>query len=204
MTPRPRTVDDGEILSAAHRVISRVGPSRFTLVEVGEEVKLSPATLVQRFGTKRGLLLAMVEQGVAAVETCFASVRSAHASPLEALLAAATEMTRHMQTPEELANGLAFLQIDLSDPDFHRLALESSSRILDGYRVLLDEAVAAGEVIRCDTERLARAVGALASGSLIAWAIHRKGTAEWWVRDDLATLLESYRRESATKLPSTS
>ena len=45
-----------------------------------------------------------------------------------------------------------------------------------------------------DPGGLARAVAALAGGSLIAWAIHREGSAEKWVRDDLATLLEPFRR----------
>jgi hypothetical protein len=98
-----------------------------------------------------------------------------------------------MNTPEELANGLAFLQIDVSDPDFHALALEQSRRTVAGYRLLLDAAVAAGELMPCDTARLARTVAALSGGSLIAWAIHRKGTAAGWVRHDIETLLDPYR-----------
>jgi AcrR family transcriptional regulator len=198
MSPRPRTVADADILAAALRVISRLGPARLTLADVGREVGLSPATLVQRFGSKRGLLLAVARQGAGSMDECFAAVRAAHRSPLEALIAAATQMTREMKTPEELANGLAFLQIDLSDPDFHRLALESSQGVLAGYRALLDEAVAAGELLPCDTARIARAIGSLAGGSLIAWAIHRKGSAEAWVRGDLATLLDAYRPGRAT------
>ena len=116
---------------------------------------------------------------------------------LDALLAAGTEMTRHMKSPEELANGLAFLQIDLSDADFHALALENSRRIEAGYRALLDDAVKAGELQPCDTRHLARTVNAIAGGSLIAWAIHRKGSAESWVRADLNTLLTPYRARTA-------
>jgi AcrR family transcriptional regulator len=194
MCPRPRAATDAEILAAAGRAIARLGPARLTLADVGREVGLSPATLVQRFGSKRGLLLALAKGAVESVEDCFVAVRAAHPSPLAALLAAATEMTRHTKTPEEMANHLAFLQIDLSDGDFHRLALDSSHLVLAGYRALLDEAVAAGELAPCDTARLARAVGALAGGSLIGWAIYREGSAEGWVRDDLATLLDPYRR----------
>src|SRR5688572_7306508 len=128
MSPRPRTIDDGAILEAAARTISRLGPSNFTLADVAGAVGLSPATLVQRFGSKRGLMLALAEQGVAGVDACFANARAAHRAPLGALVAAATEMTRYVDTPEEMANHLAFLQIDLSDPEFHRLMLENSTR----------------------------------------------------------------------------
>jgi AcrR family transcriptional regulator len=193
MSPRPRTVPDADVLAAAHRAIGRLGPGRLTLADVAREAGLAPATLVQRFGSKRGLLLAVVELGVASVDDCFALVRSANRSPLAALVAAATDMTRHVKTPEELANGLAFLQMDVSDPQFHRLAVENSRRIHAGYERLLNEAVAAGELAACDTSRLARAVGAVSGGSLISWAILREGPADRWVRHDLETLLNPYR-----------
>jgi AcrR family transcriptional regulator len=196
MSPRPRTVADGAILQAAATAISRVGPANFTLADVARVVGLSPATLVQRFGSKRGLMLALAEQGVAGVDACFAAVRAAHPAPLDALIAAATEMTRYVDTPEEMANHLAFLQIDLSDPDFYGLMLENHTRILAGYKALLDEAIRQGELMTCDTRRLARAVGAIAGGSLIAWAVVRKGTAEQHVRKDLQTLLTPYKTKS--------
>jgi AcrR family transcriptional regulator len=193
VSPRPRTVTDDQILAATARAMSRVPPTRFTLAEVAREVGLAPATLVQRFGSKRGLLLALSAQSAAGMDDCFARVREAHASPLEALLTAATEMARFSVTPEELANSIAYLHIDLSDAEFHKHILESSRAMQRGYRALLGDAVAACELVSCDTERLARAVEAVAAGSLIGWAIHRKGKAEGWVRRDLETLLAPYR-----------
>ena len=193
VSPRPRTVSDDDILAAAARAMSKVPPTRFTLADVAREVGLAPATLVQRFGSKRGLLLALASLSAGSMDACFDAVRQAHASPLDALLDAATTMARMSTTPEELANSLAYLQIDLSDPDFHRHILEGSRATHRGYRALLDEAVARGELKRCDTERLARTVDAIAGGSLIGWAIHRKGKAETWVRKDLETLLAPYR-----------
>jgi AcrR family transcriptional regulator len=196
VTPRPRTVSDDDILTATARAMSKVPPTRFTLAGVAREVGLAPATLVQRFGSKRGLLLALSSQSAASMDACFDAVRQAHASPLEALLSAATEMARFSATPEELANSLAYLQIDLSDADFHKHILASSRAMQRGYRALLDDAVAARELRPCDTDALARAVEAMAGGSLIGWAIHRKGKAETWVRKDLETLLAPYRRRA--------
>lgn len=199
MSPRPRTIPDADILAAASRAIGRLGPARFTLADVAAEAGLAPATLVQRFGSKRGLLLALVEFGAAGVDACFAAVRSAHRSPLAALVAAATDVTRHVKSPEELANGLAFLQMDISDPEFRRVAVKNSRALQEGYERLLDEAVKAGELSSCDTTRLARAVGAVSGGSLIVWAILRDGPAERWVRQDLETLLEPFRRHQAPR-----
>jgi AcrR family transcriptional regulator len=190
---RPRIASDEQILAAAYRVMSRGGPADFTLSAVAGEAGLSPSAIVQRFGSKRGLLLALAQGAAESTDECFAAVRAAHPSPLDALVAAATMMSRSTASPEEMANSLAFLHVDLSDPDFYRFILDSSRRSLAGYRALLDDAVAAGELVPCDTERLARAVTALSGGSLISWAILREGTAEAWARADLETLLAPYR-----------
>lgn len=193
MSPRPRTVPDEYILGAAQRAMSRLGPARWTLAEVAKEAGLSPATLVQRFGSKRGLMLALWAEAVEGVDACFDMLRPSHASPLDALLAAATEMSRHTKSPEEMANHLAYLQIDVSDPEFRQHMLVLSQRTETGYRRLLDEAVEKKEIAPCETARLARAISAMAGGSLISWAVFREGTAESWVRGDLETLLAAYR-----------
>ena len=199
MSPRPRTIADADILLAASRVISQVGPTRLTLADVGRASGLSPGALVKRFGSKRGLLLAMSRQGMESVGACFAAVRSAHPAPLDAFVAAALEMTRYVKTPDEVANSLAYLQIDLSDPEFYALMKQNSTRIEAGYRALLDEAVDTGALLPCDTARLARAVGALVTGSLLGWAVARRGTAEAWIRGDLAMLLDPYRKRRRSR-----
>ena len=57
MSPRPRATSDEDLLKAVHAVVTRLGPN-LTLADVAKEAGVSAATLVQRFGSKRGLLLA--------------------------------------------------------------------------------------------------------------------------------------------------
>jgi transcriptional regulator BetI-like protein len=95
-------------------------------------------------------------------------------------------------TPEEISNTLAFLQIDLTDPEFHRLALRSSGSVHAEIRGLVKDAVRAGELIRCNADRLAHALQAAMNGSLLNWAIHREGTLQAWIRRDLQTVLAPY------------
>ena len=192
MTPRPRTVTDDAILQATATTIGRLGPSRFTLADVGGEVGLSPATLVQRFGSKRGLMLALARSSVAFADDCFAQIRAEHPSPREALVVAATFMAGMVESPESLANHLAFLQLDLSDPEFHAPALESHLANLRGYRALIEDAIEAGELAGCDAARLARTISATAGGSLIAWAIERRGDVRTYVQKDVEAVLEPY------------
>ncbi len=191
MSPRPRTATDDELLMAAGRAVSRVGPLRLTLADVAREAGVAPATLVQRFGSKRGLLLALVSLGGTAAGE-FAALRAAHPSPLAALLAVADCMAGMAPTPQELANHLAFLHMDLTDPEFHRHALAHSRAFTAELAAMLAAAVAAGELAPCDTGRLARLMGELLHGSLVTWAIHREGTAREWVRQDVEALLAPY------------
>ena len=193
MTPRPRLASDQQIVMATAHVIGRVGPGDLTLADVAHELNISPATLVQRFGSKRGLLLSVAEFCTAGVEDCFARARSRQASPLAALLASFDECTSYVTSPEALAHQLAFLQMDLTDSDFHRFALGNARKVEAGIAALLEEAVAAGELLRCDTKRLARTFNAVYGGSMVAWAIFRQGKLQPWVRRDLETLLEPLR-----------
>ena len=174
---RPRTVDDEAVLAAAAQVVNRVGPSRLTLQRVADEVGLSAPTLVQRFGSKRGLLLAMGDQAAAGWPEVFASARARTESPVDALVEALVDLTAHVATPEAMANSIAFLQIDLSDPEFHERAVASMRRMRVLMAELLDEAVEAGELDSgTDTAALADSVMNAYNGALISWAIFREGT----------------------------
>ena len=189
MSPRPKLVEDAALVAGTARVIERLGPARLTLADVAKEVGLAPATLVQRFGSKRGLLLAVARQGAGSVREEFARIRAAHHSPLATLVAVGACMAQMARTPEALANSLAFFQMDIADPEFHRLAREHARQFRAELRAMLDEAVEAGELRKCATARLANAVQGLIGGSMMNWAIHREGKAAAWIEADLETLL---------------
>jgi AcrR family transcriptional regulator len=191
--PRPKTVDDDAVLDAALRVIDRGGPGGLTLAAVAREVGLAPATLLQRFQSKRGLLLAIAGRGSDSADSSLREATKRHRSPLRALLAGLVDTTSRVASPETMANHLAFLQIDLSDPEFHELALAYTTAVREEIKTLLDAAVEAGELDATDTSRLAHGVQTTYSGALITWAIYRKGRLDTWLRRELDTLLAPYR-----------
>src|SRR5262249_26019001 len=78
MAPRPRETTDAAILEATARAMSRVGPARLTLAHVAKDLGIAPATLIQRFGSKRGLLLALAREVNASVGDQFAAIRAGH------------------------------------------------------------------------------------------------------------------------------
>ena len=185
---------DADVLAATSRVIDRLGPARLTLAAVASEAGLAPATLVQRFGSKRGLLLSFAAQGAAAVAEAFAKARAESPSPLGALFSALSSMTRDVATPEAMANHLAFLQMDLSDPEFYTYTLDHACTVRAGTREFLVAAVEVGELVPCDTTQLARAVQTAFNGALVTWAIFRDGAVDSWVQDDIKTVLRPFEQ----------
>ena len=193
MSPRPRQTSDQQILAATMRVMQRLSPTQLTLAEVASEAGVVPATLIQRFGTKRGLLLAVCGAAPAAVPQQFAAGRAKHSSPLKALIELYADCSAFAPTPEAVANGLAYLQIDLTDPDFHAITLAQFRTIRAETKKLLDEAVAARELRPCDTAELARLIQHINDGAMLSWAVYREGPLDKWVRRVLERLLSPYR-----------
>lgn len=198
--PRPRTVGDDDILKAAATAIAEDGPADITLAAVGGRVGLSPATLLQRFGSKRGLMLALAESGPDWAAEKFRVASAQHPSPLEALVAALRAMTASVASPETMANQLACLQLDLRDPDFHRLALTHSRTFRREIRRLLVKALTAGELEPCDPRRLAESIEVTYNGALLTWAVYRSQSIDRWLARQLEAVLAPHRpkrREAA-------
>jgi AcrR family transcriptional regulator len=181
--------------------MQRLGPTQITLADVAKEAAVVPATLIQRFGTKRGLLLAACRTAPDMVPRQFAEARAKYGSPLGALVEVYADCSGFAPTPEAVANGLAYLQVDLTDPEFHAITLAQFRVLMEETRRLLDEAVAARELLPCDTEEVARLLQQLNGGAMLGWAVFREGTLERWVRREVEALLRPYRAPFRPKGP---
>jgi AcrR family transcriptional regulator len=193
MSPRPRKASDDEVFAAVMRVMSRVGPAELTLSAIAAEAGLTSGALVQRFGSKQQLLHALSSRFGGSAAEVFAQLRRANPSPLEALREYARCHAQMAQSPDALARNLAYLQIDLTNPELY----EGLVRYARGTRAqlvtLLKAAVAAGELLSSTQPgQLARLVEMTLSGSLMTWAIYREGTAARWIARDLEALLRPY------------
>jgi len=191
---RPRTVSDDDILEATARVVAREGALRFTLAQVGEEAGISAPGLVQRFGSKRRLLLALSERSRRAPGDALARARAAHDRVLDALVAGLAETMSPLETPESVARSLEYLGLDIADPEFHAHALAFFQALRGEVRRALADAVAQKELKDVDLDALARAVEVAFNGSVITWAVHRHGTLRDALRHDLALVLAPHRR----------
>lgn len=195
MSPRPRKVSDDEVFGAVHRVMHRVRPGELTLVAVGEEAGVTAGALVQRFGSKQGLMRALNARFAEGTDAMLASLRAAHASPLAAVHAWAAFLAGMAETPATLAHHLAWLEMDLSDPETYEQVARHTRATRRALGAWLREAVAVGELLSgADPAKLARMVHTTATGSMMSFPFFRKGRPAAWIREDLDLVLGPYRR----------
>ena len=195
MSPRPRKVSDDQLFAATQAVMSKVGPRELTLAAIAREAGVTAAVLVQRFGSKRALMLALFEKYAGSAGEIVAGFAKQHASPLAALRAYADCMAGMAASPAALARNLAYLQIDLTDRDFRKHLVKQARATREGLRRLVEAASQAGELVpNTKPEQMARTIEAVLSGSMLTWAFYREGTAAHWMRADLEAVLRPYLR----------
>jgi AcrR family transcriptional regulator len=197
MSPRPRKASDEEVYAAAFRAMNRLGPGELTLADIATEAGVTASALVQRYGSKRELLLTLSTMAAGGTADLFAGLRVAHRSPLATLFAYADCMADLGPTPAALARNLGWLLVDLTDSAFKRNVQAQTRATEKEIRKLIEEAFRAGELKpiagrKPNYDALARATASLVSGSLMTWAFYEEGTAKAWIRRDLAAALEPY------------
>ena len=197
MPGRRQKVTDNEVFAAAHRAMSRLGPQELTLAAIADEAGVTAGRLVQRFGSKRGLLAALSARFAGSAGPIFAELRAAHRGPLAALRAYAACMADLASTPEALLRNLAYLQLDLADEVLRGHLVENARAARHEIEALLAAAAAAGELRRdVDVRSLGRIVEVIIGGSLMSWATYREGRAADWIGRDLEAVLAPWLRHA--------
>jgi AcrR family transcriptional regulator len=202
MSPRPRKVSDEEVFAAAYRAMQRLGPGDLTLAEIAAEAGVTAGALAQRFGSKRALLLALADGAAASAGDMVRGIRAAHRSPLAALRDYARCLAQLAPSPAGLSRNLAYLQIDLADPEFRERLAAQGRATREALLKLIEEAVETGELRRgTDPHAVARAVEVALNGALFTWALYLEGTAEGFMRTAVDAVLAPYlpRRRRARR-----
>lgn len=197
MAGRPRLASDEQILEAVARGIGRHGPRELTLAHIAEDVGLAPATLVQRFGSKRGLFLALASRGPDAMAGVFERARAAGPSPLGGLRSALTGLVAGIASRAVMANNVAMLALDLSDDEMGAHAAHQAQVMHDQVERFLAAAAEHGELVGADVDELAALVLTVYNGALVTWAIDGSGDLAAWLGQRLDAVLRPYRPPTA-------
>lgn len=193
MSPRPQKASDDEVFAAAQRAMERLPPSALTLADIAQEAGVTAGALVHRFGSKRELLLALANRFGGAAKEVMDGLRAQHRSPLAVVRAYAVCMALLAKSPDALARNLAYLQIDLIDPEFRKPLMTNAKATRKELEALIREAVDARELHRrTDAGSLALSIETVVSGALLTWAVHREGSAAAWMRARVDAILAPY------------
>src|SRR5262245_65774273 len=100
MSPRRAKATDDDIFTAAQRAMTRRGPHELTLADIASEAGVSAGRLVQRYGSKRALLLLLAERFAGSAGIVFEGLRVAHKHPFATVRAYAACMAGLAPGPE--------------------------------------------------------------------------------------------------------
>jgi AcrR family transcriptional regulator len=187
---RPRHITDERLLTAAGRVVSRVGPG-FTLADVAAEAQVAVGTLAQRFRSKHGLLVAMTRTAIDGMRGQMRGSASDSRGP-EAVVHVLVGAYAPLDDPATAANNLAQLAADLADDELRGLMAE--------FYAVMEAEVAA--LIRLATGALpgappapvaARILTAVADGTAIHWSARPDGGLCDRLRADLTAVMAGWR-----------
>jgi AcrR family transcriptional regulator len=193
MSPRRRKAEDVDVFAALVRVMKRRGPAELTLRAIAAEAGVTAGALVQRFGSKRALLLAHARYAAATGDVGVTVPRPRTSSPLEALRSITAAYAQLADSPRAAVRNLAYLHNDLADPALRRHLLRLSRAARVWYEQRLGDAVAAGELrADADVQALARLIEVTLRGSFLSWTLYREGSAADWLREDLDATLRPY------------
>jgi AcrR family transcriptional regulator len=162
-------------MAATMRAVSAHGVSALTLAHVAAEVGLSPSTLAERYGSKRALLLAAAKHAARATPGDSPSYEGlSPSSPRDAAVEYLVSLARDVGDRRAFAHHLAFLELDVADPEFREAAADHVAAVLARLESFGLSA------------REARALYVAYNGALVLWALTGEGSLEDALRADLS------------------
>jgi len=168
------------VLAAAQAVVLERGPHRFTLADVSKKAGIAPATLIQRFGTKKGLMRAFAKQAAQR-----AAVREpiSDEPPLKVLMSLLLKRAAPVADRKAFVNSMAMLLEDIRDEHLRAAAARQAYATELTIERLLDDAG-----VR-EPEKAARLVYAAWNGALVQWALRGEGSLDRYLRKAITETL---------------
>jgi AcrR family transcriptional regulator len=153
---------------------------------------LAPATLLQRFGSRAGLLRAFARHARDAEAAAAAGPsRAPRRAPLKALVDALIHRAAALSQRSALANSMSLLLEDVRRRPLRALAASQAESVERQLEARLTHAAREGALApHVDPRALARTLWATWNGALIQWALRGEGvTLERWLRAELDAVL---------------
>lgn len=114
--PRARTISDHDLLDSALIIVRRDGPDALTFAALAASTGLAASTLVQRFGTKAGLLHEALSLAWDRLEASTAALAAETPATPQGVIDLLVGLSQAYGSADDLADGLLLLREDLRDP----------------------------------------------------------------------------------------
>lgn len=180
--PRQRTVPDATLADAALVVVREGGPAALTFGALATRVDLAASTLVQRFGTKRGLLRAALLRAWDHLDAATATAATRTTRDAAGVVELLVELSGHYEPDDDFADQLLVLREDLRDPVLRDRGRVWIAALVDTIEDRLDAAPGGGA-------GLGPVVVANWQGALTLWGFQRDRALPDAVRASLESLL---------------
>lgn len=184
---RPKKIPDEEIVEAVAELLGHDGPAGLTFAAASAATGLSPATLVQRFGSREAMMRAALLWMWDRVDQQTAEADATQPVDPEGAIALLVRLSAGYGSGEEAAQGLLLLREDFRDPVLR-------ARGVTWHNAL---ASALGRRLGGDTTeqaRLGRLMAAQWQGIVLWWGFSREGTLRGHLRRELHDWLDSVRK----------
>lgn len=162
------------MFAAVVSVISDVGPTELTLARIGDRAGLTAGALVQRFGSKQGLLAAFAARSVENVRDIFEHAGHRHPDdPWTAAVDGLVTMAAELQDRRAFAHHLGWFALELGDEQLRPFAVNHHRSVQRELVRLLGGTAPA------------RQLHAVYQGTLILWALEPEGDLSPYLRREL-------------------
>lgn len=189
--PRIKHKTDDEVLDELLPAILVTGVDRITLKEMGAVAGLSPATLLQRFGSRIELIEAALDRSTERLERDLEEPLPEGLEAEQGLVRWLADLTGPISDRQLLVGSFQVLGRDILVTARNRQA----RRHLELVRRRIAAGLAGMGFAPEAAAHQAALVEACWHGLVIQWALHGEGTLEGWVHDGLVRLLGQLSRD---------
>jgi hypothetical protein len=188
--PRKKMIDDTKILKMALEVIIEMGATTFSLEDLRNKTGLSPATLLQRFGSKKNILHKAIELSNNDVKNSLNNKSVVSKSPIQEVINIYLELSMPFSTPGDIASGLDILKLDITEKKLNSLTrkyFEIRRKKIESLIILaqkkneISSSVNASEIVWN--------LESLWQGSIMLWALIGNGNLQKWLKKRLDTFI---------------
>lgn len=191
--PRKKKVEDSTILKIILEVIIKKGATTFSLEDLSKKTGLAPATLLQRFGSKKNILHKAIELSNQDLKVSFAN-KAINQSPLQEIIDIYLNLSIPFSSPIDIANGLDILKLDITEKKLNELTRKHFEIRRNKIKSLIVLAQENGEISsKEDSIHIAWNLECLWQGSIMLWALIGKGKLRLWLKERFFTYLKSHK-----------